>query len=118
MSSYDSDIVEGIKGITFNDGDSFLASLCHALSLLQRTTDGVFAAALNSELFHLINPQPSPNSLQLLALAWIGVGRLIFHLTVPDIPLDPMVVEHVNYSRVRREEADLSAQIDLHEELE
>jgi len=118
MSSYEPDIVEGINRITFNDDDSFLASLCHALSLLQRTTDGVFAAALNSELVHLINSQSSPNSLQLLALAWIGVGRLIFHLTVPDIPLDPMVVEHVNYSRLRCEEADLRAQIHLHEELE
>jgi midasin len=118
MSSYDSDTLEEIRKITFDEGDSFLASIGHALSLLQQTKDEAFAAALNSELIHLIGSQSSASSLQLLALGWIGVGRLLFHLTVPDIPLDPMLVEHVNHSRLRREEADLRAQIYLHEELE
>lgn len=76
------------------------------------------AAVLNRELVDLIGYQSPSSSLQLLALAWIGVGRLIFHLTVPDVPLDPMLVEHVKYCLLRRQEEDLSAQIQLHEELE
>ena len=71
----------------FNDGDSFLTSLRYALSLLLRTKDEVFAAALNADLIYLIESQSSSSSLQLLGLAWIGVGRLILHLTVPDLPL-------------------------------
>ena len=103
---------------SYNDDDSFLSSLRYALSLLLRTKDNVFAAALNVDLTYLIESQSSTSPLQLLGLAWIGVGRLILHLAVPDIPLDPILVEHVNYSRLKREEADLSDQIRLHAELE
>ena len=56
--------------------------------------------------------------MQLLGLAWIGVARLILHLSVPDSPVDPAAVQNTIYDLLRHNEEDLKTQIHLHEQLE
>ena len=97
--------------------EDFQLSFRHALGLLQQTTDKVFAEALDTELNH-IQSRPSDLPMQLLGLAWIGVGRLILHLSVPDSPVDPAVIQNTTYDLLRRNEEDLRTQIHLHEQLE
>jgi midasin len=85
---------------------------------MKQTKDETLANILDCELTKFIDSISSGTPMQVLAYAWIGLGRLVFSLTIPDIPVDPAVVQDATYQRLRHEETDLTAQINLHEQLE
>ncbi len=85
---------------------------------MKQTRDETLANVLDCELTKFIDSISSGTPMQVLAYAWIGLGRLVFSLTIPDIPVDPAVVQDATYQRLRHEETDLTTQIHLHEQLE
>lgn len=85
---------------------------------MKQTKDETLANILDCELTQFTDSVSSGTPMQVLAYAWISLGRLVFSLTIPDIPVDPAVVQDATYQRLRHEETDLTAQINLHEQLE
>ncbi|KAF8967136.1 hypothetical protein BDZ97DRAFT_1903538 [Flammula alnicola] len=99
-------------------GAEFPQSFSNMISLLLCSNDDAFVASIRKEIVPLQTVMSGRTPLQVMGLAWVGISRLLLDLVIPDTPMDPAAVQNSTYHRVQSEEADLSTQIALHQQLE
>ena len=51
-------------------------------------------------------------------LGWIALSRILFTLTVPNVPIDPASIRNSNYHRLTKEKERLESQLSLHRHFE
>ncbi|KAH9480590.1 Midasin [Psilocybe cubensis] len=109
---------EFIKNVKIGNRTQLLDFLHQMMSLLQTSSDEIFATSIRRQFLPLMQRMSDSTPLQTLGLAWIGVSRVLSDLAIPDTPIDPAVVQNSKYNWMRSEEETLNASIRLHQQLE
>lgn len=101
--------------------DDTALDLSQTLALVEGSKSRPLKAAvkthLRPHLQRLLTQSRQPNITD-LGSSWVGLGRTIFDLFVPDAPVDPAAIQNCAAGFWKEQESLLSQQIDLHSQLE
>lgn len=114
----DTSTCNSLKKLPIGEESDFSSTFSHGLTLMQNGTDENLVSSAVREFGPLILIMRDLTQSQSMGIAWIGLGRLLLNLTVPDTPVDPAAVQASNYKRMEHVRSNLDLQERLHRQLE
>lgn len=73
---------------------------------------------MESALSALENTASKDENLSAIGLAWLSLAKMVLHLAIPDVPIDPAAVRHCEHQFIQSGVSLLSEQISLHRQFD